>query len=303
MPLLDAFSNSSGLSSNSITGLTTETGDTIKITNKLGVGVVPTKVTDLDGSFRQATSTDVSFTAFGAGTMVFIGGGIVTSVSDERKKVGLGLVTPSEGLTQIKMLTPRKFKFHPDSPEGKADDGTYLGFYAQEVQNIPGLEEVVDERPDGTLSMGYHELIAPLVASVQELDRVVTLLQVYTPTQQAFGTLTQDVQGIKEEFDRLLDQHVELRATCNKVSESLQYSIDSIEERFGFIQDTTCNQLVDLQNQIALTAYEAEQKLDKRAKSLVDALLPEIIQVHQKVSSTNCNWFQLLLRKWLGFND
>jgi len=73
----------------------------------------------------------------------------------------------NEAISFINKLKPVTFE-HKDSPGKKS-----MGFIAQEVEEIQ-ISDIVSTVEDGTKSLAYTEIIAPLVAYVQELQRQIT---------------------------------------------------------------------------------------------------------------------------------
>jgi trimeric autotransporter adhesin len=79
-------------------------------------------------------------------------------------------LSADDALAGIQALKPVTFAFKdPARPAG-----TQLGFLAQDVRQIyPGLVAMTSNKtpwtPDGTLSLNYSGLIAPIVAAVQKL--------------------------------------------------------------------------------------------------------------------------------------
>ena len=86
--------------------------------------------------------------------------------SDRRLKTHIKNLGKS-AIEFVKSLKPAKFKM---------DGNTRVGFYAQDVQEACGDVDMVDEDSQGMLSLDYMQLIAPLVATTQDLlARVETL--------------------------------------------------------------------------------------------------------------------------------
>ncbi len=94
--------------------------------------------------------------------------------SDERLKQNIAQLGATNSLTSIEALNPVSF-YWKDPTNGTQQQ---LGFIAQDVQQI--FPELVGRTaptaltPDGTLTLNYLGLIAPLVKAVQELASVVT---------------------------------------------------------------------------------------------------------------------------------
>ena len=56
-------------------------------------------------------------------------------------------------------------------------DGEHVGFYAQDVRDADPWGALVEEGPDGYLSLDYQGIIAPLVAYCQHLERRIEALE------------------------------------------------------------------------------------------------------------------------------
>lgn len=126
------------------------------------------------GSATISTTTDVIMPQYGAGTATFLAGGNITSVSDKRKKEHVYDLNIDECLQAVLNATPVKFKFAEGTRERECDDGSFLGFYAQDIQKAHSLfEEVVDQSKNGDYSLGYHELIAVLFGAIKKIDQKI----------------------------------------------------------------------------------------------------------------------------------
>ncbi|NJL24190.1 MAG: hypothetical protein HC902_02745 [Calothrix sp. SM1_5_4] len=109
---------------------------------KVGIGTTsPTQALDVNGTVR---AVDIILT------------------SDSRAKHDIVTLDHKEALEKICRVNPVAFKWNHS---GKADEGVI----AQELRRI--FPEMVIENSDGSLSVKYNSLIAPLIASVQELNK------------------------------------------------------------------------------------------------------------------------------------
>lgn len=88
----------------------------------------------------------------------------VHDVSDLRLKTDIVDLSPD----LAKHLRPVQFRF-------KIDDKTRYGFIAQDVQKV--LPDAVSESKNGHLMLNYNEIIAPILALVQEQDNRITQLE------------------------------------------------------------------------------------------------------------------------------
>lgn len=79
------------------------------------------------------------------------------------------------GLDLIRKLKPCKWKYNYHL----ADDKTYMGFIAQEVNELLNNKEyaVVHVNKEGVYSIDLAQLIAPTVKAVQELDKRISDLE------------------------------------------------------------------------------------------------------------------------------
>ena len=112
---------------------------------------------------------------------VFDGGnaqlsGTLTQSSDQRLKTNIQDLDGSSSLAAINSLNPVTFNWI-DPNQGTAPQ---LGFIAQQVQRVfPNLVSTTSPTaltPDGTLGLNYIDLISPIVAAIQQLDKEITSL-------------------------------------------------------------------------------------------------------------------------------
>ena len=96
--------------------------------------------------------------------------------SDQRLKTNIQSLDTSDSLAAINALNPVTFNWI-DPAKGFVPQ---YGFVAQDVQRIfPNLVSVTAPTaltPDGTLSLNYIDLIAPIVKAIQQLDQELTSL-------------------------------------------------------------------------------------------------------------------------------
>ena len=97
--------------------------------------------------------------------------------SDIRLKTNIQALDGSSSLAEIDNLNPVTFNWIDPEKSGVPQ----FGFIAQQVENIfPNLVATTAPTaltPDGTLSLNYIDLISPIIAAIQELDREITTLE------------------------------------------------------------------------------------------------------------------------------
>ena len=93
------------------------------------------------------------------------GGSTWSNSSDERLKDIIGEYTV--GLNELVLLKPVSFYYKADNPRGLPSDEEYVGFIAQEVQEV--FPKAVNEGPDGYLDFNMHPVNVALVNAVKEL--------------------------------------------------------------------------------------------------------------------------------------
>jgi hypothetical protein len=93
------------------------------------------------------------------------GGSTWSNSSDERLKDIVGEYKP--GLEAVFLLRPVSFYYKVDNPRGLPSEKEYVGFIAQEVQEV--FPEAVSEGPDGYLDFNMHPVNVALVNAVKEL--------------------------------------------------------------------------------------------------------------------------------------
>ena len=104
--------------------------------------------------------------------------------SDQRLKTNISDLDGSSSLAEIEALNPVTFNWIDPQKSSLPQ----FGFIAQQVQQVfPNLVSTTSPTaltPNGTLSLNYIDLISPIIAAIQELDREVTTL---TTTVTAFA--------------------------------------------------------------------------------------------------------------------
>jgi hypothetical protein len=114
------------------------------------------------------------FAAYDNGNATYSGS--IFQSSDQRLKTNITTLDASASLALVNQLNPVSYT-RIDQP----DQATNLGFIAQEVQKLfPTLVSTSSPTaltPDGTLTLNYQGLIAPLVKAVQNLSLQLTSLQ------------------------------------------------------------------------------------------------------------------------------
>ena len=119
-----------------------------KTTGRVGIGTTsPNYLLEVDGSAGKPD------------------GGSWSNSSDERLKDIVGEYSP--GLGAIALLRPVSFYYKADNPRGLPSEKEYVGFIAQEVQQI--FPEAVSEGPDGYLDFNMHPVNVAVVNAIKEL--------------------------------------------------------------------------------------------------------------------------------------
>ena len=123
-----------------------------------------------DGGANGATLRNDAGNLTLAANGTVICGGTCTGFSDARLKKDVAPLVESSGLAAILKLKPVSFEW----VDPKQANGTQLGFIAQDVAKV--LPSLVSNSgntsaltPDGTLTLNYNGMIAPVVKAVQEL--------------------------------------------------------------------------------------------------------------------------------------
>jgi hypothetical protein len=213
----------------SVTGLGTGTGKTFQLLNanntanvtvldngKIGIGTTtPSALLTVQGT--DTASTTAFNVINSAGTTVFAVfdngnstySGSIFQSSDQRLKTNVSPLTASSSLAAIEALNPVSYT-RIDEPE----NGTNLGFLAQEVQQVfPELVSLTTPSaltPGGTLNLNYVGLIAPMVGAIKDLaTEVSSLAQTVSGFGQKFTThelCVDDVCVTRDQFLRMVEQ-------------------------------------------------------------------------------------------------
>jgi Chaperone of endosialidase/Domain of unknown function (DUF5011) len=121
----------------------------------------------------NSASTTV-FSVFDDGNSTYSGS--IFQSSDLRLKTGVQSLDASSSLSAIEQLNPVSY-FRIDQP----GTGENLGFIAQQVQQVfPQLVSTTSPTaltPDGTLTLNYEGLIAPIVSAIQQLSADITSVE------------------------------------------------------------------------------------------------------------------------------
>lgn len=155
---------------------------TIGATGNVGVGTSslssrltvwgPDAATTSAFAVVNAASTTV-FAIYDSGNSTYSGS--IFQSSDQRLKTDIELLDASSSLSAVEALNAVSY-LRLDQP----GQGENLGFLAQQVAQVfPQLVSTTSATaltPDGTLTLNYQGLIAPIVAAIQELDQQLTNL-------------------------------------------------------------------------------------------------------------------------------
>src|SRR5208337_2165790 len=153
------------------------TGNTLA-TGNLGIGTsTPYSKLTVWGTDTASTSpfavvnsaSTTVLAAYDNGTVTY--SGLLYQASDRRLKTNIASLDASTTLSLVNQLNPVSYT-RIDQPS----QGTTLGFLAQEVQKLfPSLVTITDATPltpDGTLTLNYTGLIAPMVKAIQEVTSI-----------------------------------------------------------------------------------------------------------------------------------
>ena len=155
----------------------------LKDSGNLGIGTTtPYSRLEVWGPDQGTTSaimvvnsgSTTAFTVYDSGNAM-LGGSLVQN-SDQRLKTNIANLDASSSLAEINALNPVTFNWI-DPAKGSVPQ---FGFIAQQVQSVfPDLVSITAPTaltPDGTLSLNYIDLISPIVAAIQELDKEINSL-------------------------------------------------------------------------------------------------------------------------------
>ena len=129
----------------------------------------------IDERIRVVNSASTTeFTVYDNGNATLAGS--LVQNSDRRLKTNIQDLDASSSLAEIEALNPVTFNWIDPAKSSVPQ----FGFIAQQVQSVfPNLVSVTAPTaltPDGTLSLNYIDLISPIVAAIQELDKEITSL-------------------------------------------------------------------------------------------------------------------------------
>ena len=125
------------------------------------------------------TINNANLQVIGTGTTCNIGGGVggTSCTSDARLKTNVADL--KDALDNINKLHPVTYNWIDSS----RSSGKHIGFIAQEMQKVyPDFVSIVDEK-NGYLGIDYSNLVAPLVAAVQQMDLKLEPLTSLDPAQ------------------------------------------------------------------------------------------------------------------------
>ena len=121
---------------------------------------------------NSASTTE--FTVYDTGNATLAGS--LVQNSDQRLKTNISDLDGSSSLAEINALNPVTFNWIDPAKSSVPQ----FGFIAQQVDQVfPNLVSTTSPTaltPDGTLSLNYIDLISPIIAAIQELDKEVTSL-------------------------------------------------------------------------------------------------------------------------------
>lgn len=120
-----------------------------------------------DKIFIGATAADPgSYLLVVNGTAAKPGGGSWSTYSDKRLKDIHG--NYNSGLKEIIQLQPIIYSYKKDNPKNLPSDKNYVGFVAQDVQNV--FPEAVTEETDGYLSLDMNSIDIAVINALKELN-------------------------------------------------------------------------------------------------------------------------------------
>jgi hypothetical protein len=152
------------------------------------------------------SASTTNFTVYDTGNALLAGS--LVQNSDERLKTNIVNLNGSSSLAEISALNPVTFNWIDPAKSSVPQ----FGFIAQQVQSVfPNLVSTTSPTaltPDGTLSLNYIDLISPIVAAIQELDKEITSL---ASTVAGFA---QSITSVVGNFGQVNATELCLRSTC-----------------------------------------------------------------------------------------
>ncbi len=190
-------------------------GQGIAVSGNVGIGTSSPQATlEVWGPDTASTSaftvansaSTTEFTVYDTGNAVLAGS--LTQNSDQRLKTNISDLDGSSSLAEINALNPVTFNWI--DPEKSSVP--QFGFIAQQVENVfPNLVATTSPTaltPDGTLSLNYIDLISPIIAAIQQLDRDLTTL---SSTVDGFA---QSITSMVGNFGQVNTQELCVQGTC-----------------------------------------------------------------------------------------
>lgn len=155
---------------------------------KLSVWGTDTASTTIFSAINSASTT--VFAVYGSGNATYAGS--IFQSSDQRLKTDITELDEQDSLAALNALVPVSYR-RIDQP----DTGTNLGFVAQALNNVfPSLVTVTAATaltPDGTYTVNYAGLIAPIVRSIQALsNKIDDFAEEFTTNDLTFVRATGD---------------------------------------------------------------------------------------------------------------
>ncbi|MCE9517798.1 DUF5011 domain-containing protein, partial [Candidatus Nomurabacteria bacterium] len=153
----------------------------------------------------------ITFSAYGAGTLVTDSSGNITASSDERLKDTQGQFT--KGLEAIRGLNPILYKWNTLSGMEMTD--TYAGFSAQNVRDF--IPEAVSTDSRGYYTLQDRPIMATAINAIKELDIKVQSLPTFENPTLAIK-VAEFLRGIAESGTAIVDfvrtQRVQTQELC-----------------------------------------------------------------------------------------
>lgn len=173
----------------------TNTALTINPTGYLGIGTTtPATLLEVGGSTANVTfdgyKNCTGFTSNANGLLA-------CTASDQRLKQDIITLDASSTLSAIASLRPVSFHWKSETERGSEEQ---FGFIAQDVvtvfPNLVATSSPTALSPDGTLTVNYPGLIAPLIVAVQELMKNISHFAQSITTEVLTATIGQFSQKL-----------------------------------------------------------------------------------------------------------